>query len=77
VTGGRLTGFGYLLAIIRPKKCGSTTTRNHTSTLRPVKVKLIPVEIKMWERSQPLYQDCKYENCKGKNNNQGKLYKTV
>ena len=28
-----VTGFGYLLAIIRPKTCVSKITRNHTNTV--------------------------------------------
>ena len=33
-----VTGFGYLLAIIKPKTCGSTIKRNHTDIVLPVKI---------------------------------------
>jgi hypothetical protein len=48
-----VTGFGYLLTIVRPKTCNSTI-RNHTNTLLPIKVKLTPMVTKMWVRSYPL-----------------------
>ena len=35
------TGFGYLLAIIRPETCGSKITSIHTNTLLPIHVKQI------------------------------------
>jgi hypothetical protein len=64
-----VTGFGYLLAIIRPKSCGSTVARNHTNTPLLIKVKLIPLLIKTRERSHFLHKDFKYQNCGDKNNN--------
>lgn len=44
-----LTGFGYLLAIIRPKTCGSNITGYHKNTLLSIQVKLIPLVIKKEE----------------------------
>jgi hypothetical protein len=44
-----VTGFGYLSAIIKPEKCGSTITRNHTNALLPIIAKLITIVIKTWE----------------------------
>jgi hypothetical protein len=49
--------FDYLLAIIRQKTCGSTVTRNHTGTLLPKKVKLIPMLTETWERVLSLYKE--------------------
>jgi hypothetical protein len=44
-----VTGFDYLLTIIRPKTCGSITTEQHTNTLLLIKVKLIPMVVKAWK----------------------------
>ena len=52
-----VTGFRYLLAIIRPKTCRSKITINHTNTVLPIEVKLIPMVTKTWAfswKSSPL-----------------------
>ena len=46
---GLVTDFGYLLAIMRPKQREVKSYRNHTNSVLPVKVKVIPVVIKTWE----------------------------
>jgi hypothetical protein len=56
-----VTGFGYLLAIMGQKTCGLKITGNRKNTSLPIKVKLIPMLIKTWERSHPLHKDCKYQ----------------
>ena len=63
-----VTGFGYLLAIIRQKTRGSTTTRNHANSLLTTEVKLIPMVIHTWQRSHPLHKNCKYQKYGCKNN---------
>jgi hypothetical protein len=63
-----LTGFGYLVAIIRQKTHGSTTTRNQANSLLSAEVKLIPMVIHTWQRSHPLHKNCKYQKCGCKNN---------
>ena len=51
-----VTGFGYLLVIIKLKTCDSTVTRTHTNVRLLTRINTSGNY--MWEGSHPLRRDC-------------------